>query len=209
MNYTELCALVQDTVESTFTTEQLANFAQQTEQKVFNFVQPPVLRENSTGTLTQGSPYLTLPNDFLYVFSLAVISAAGVYSYVLVKDVNYVRAAYPNPADQGTPKVYAQFDENTLILGPSPDQSYTVELHYAAYPASISTAGTSWLGDNYDSVLFNGMLVEAARFLKLEADTVTLYSKMFDEALAGLKQLADGKQRQDTFRTGQVRNPVR
>lgn len=209
MDYATLIARVQETVENTFTDEQLALFCQQVEQKAYNNVQPPALRANVTANVSLGNPYLSAPPGFLYVFSLAVIRTDGSYDFLLNKDVNYIREAYPFPPTTGQPKVYAQFDQNTFILGPTPDTNYGVELHYAKYPESIVTAGTSWLGDNMDSVLFNGMCLEAARFMKAEPDMVTLYQKMFDAAMLDLKQLADGKLRQDTYRTPQVRMPVR
>lgn len=208
MNYTELCSAVQDTVENTFTADQLAWFCTQTEQKVFNTVQLPAARKNMTGTLTANNPYLTTPPGFLFVYSLNVSTGSGV-QFLLDKDVNYIREAYPNPVSTGVPKFYAIFDNNTLIMAPTPDQTYTVQMHFGAYPESISTAGTSWLGDNFDSVLLNGMLVEAARFLRLEQETVAQYDKMFTESLGLLKQLGDGKLRQDSYRSGQVRVPVR
>lgn len=209
MNYAELCQRVQDTVENSFTAEQLATFCQQTEQKAYAVTQPPSMRKNVTGFVTSGNPYLTLPQDLLYVHSVACLGPDGSHSFLLNKDVNYLREAYPSPPSSGMPKVYAIFDSNTFILAPTPDQPYDVELHYAAYPESIVTAGTSWLGETMDSVLLNGMLLEAARFMKADADIVTLYGKMFDSSLADLKQLADGKLRQDNFRTGQARVPVR
>jgi hypothetical protein len=208
MNYTQLCAAVENTTENTFTADQLALFAQQTEQKVYNAVQIPALRKNMTGNVSQGVPYLSTPPDFLYVYSLAVIGSDGAYEYLINKDVNYIRQAYPFPASQGFPKVYGQFDDNTLIIGPSPDAPYAVEMHFGYYPESIVTAGTSWLGDNMDSVLLNGMLVEAARFMKSDQDIVALYGQMFAESVGLLKQLGDGKLRQDAYRTGQVRVPV-
>lgn len=209
MTYDELCALVQDTVENTFTDEQLALFCQQTEQKAYNTVQPPALRASFTAALTGGVQYLTVPAGFLNTYSLAITASGGGYEYLTNKDVEYIRSAYPGPTVQGQPKVYAQFDQDTLILGPTPDSAYPYEIHYAKYPESIVTAGTSWLGDTMDSVLFNGMCLEAARFLQMDADIITLYGKMFDSALADLKQLTDAKLRQDTYRTAQVRNPVR
>jgi hypothetical protein len=209
MNYVDLCARVQDTVENTFTDAQLALFCQQTEQKAYNTVQPPAVRANVTGFVTPGNPYLTVPDDFLYVFSMASIGADGSYEFLVNKDVNFLREAYPSPPVTGRPKVYAQFDQDTFMLAPTPDTAYNIELHFARYPASIVVAGTSWLGDNMDSVLLNGMLLEAARFMKADADIITLYGKMFDSSLADLKQLADGKLRQDAYRTGQTRIPVR
>lgn len=209
MTYLELIARVQETVENTFTADQLALFCRQTEQKVYSTVQPPVLRAMQTLSATVASPYLAAPAGFLYVFSMAVIRPDGSHEFLLNKDVGYIREAYPAPAVTGQPKSYAQFDEDTFILGPTPDAGYSVELQFARYPESIVTAGTSWLGATADAVLFNGMCLEAARFLQMDADVVTLYGKMFDSALADLKQLSDAKLRQDTYRTGQVRNPVR
>lgn len=209
MNYTELTALLEDTVENSFTADQLAFFVQQAEQKIYQAVQLPALRRNQTGTLTIGNKYLSVPGDFLYVYSLAVVAASGDYSYLLDKDVNYIREAYPSPSSTGTPKFYAIFDKDTLILGPTPSAALTVELHYGYYPESIVTAGTTWLSENYNPALINGALVEAARFLKLEQDMVSLYDKMFGESLAQLKVFGDGKLRQDSYRSGQARVPVK
>lgn len=208
MDYVTLCARVQETVENTFTDDQLAMFCQQTEQKVYNAVQLPALRKNMTGQVTPGTPYLTLPDDFLYAHSLAVVLADGSYAFLLDKDVNYIRAVFPTPATTGVPKVYALFDGNTALLGPTPDAAYTVELHFGFYPESIVTAGTSWLAENFDAVLLNGMLVEAAKFMKAEADMLQLYTGHFSDAMALLKQLGDGKLRRDSHRSGQTRAPV-
>lgn len=208
MDYATLCERVQETVENTFTAEQLALFCTQTEQKVYNAVQLPALRKNMTGATTVDNPYLTVPDDFLYVHSLAVIKADGSYEFLLNKDVNYIRAVYPFPGSKGTPRVYALFDGDTFMLGPTPDAAYQVELHFGYYPESITTAGTSWLAENFDSVLLNGMLVEAAKFMKAEEDIIKLYTGHFSDALALLKQLGDGKLRRDSYRSGQVRAPV-
>ena len=222
MNYTELTTNLQDIVENPFTPDQLALFTQQAEQKIFNSVQLPSLRKNSTATLSANNKYLSSPGDFLAVYSLAVVDNQGNYEYLLDKDANFIRQAYPNPTDTGIPRYYAIFgptttsapapvitNELSFILGPTPDSNYTVELHYFYYPESIVTAGTSWLGDNFDSALLNGALVEAARFLKSDTETIAFYDKMFNESMALLKNLGDGKQRQDAYRSGQVRNPVR
>lgn len=209
MDYAALCARVEETVENTFTADQLALFCAQVEEKVYNTVQLPALRRNKTGTLTAGTPYLTLPDDFLYVHSLAVIRADGAYEFLSDKDVNYIRAVYPSPTATGVPKVYALFDENTLLVGPTPSAPFAVELHFGYYPETAATAGTSWLLENFESVLFNGMLVEAAKFMKAEADMVTLYTGHFVDALGLLKQLGDGKLRRDSYRSGQVRTPVK
>ena len=208
MDYTTLCDRVQETVENSFTAEQLALFCTQTEQKVYNAVQLPALRKNMTGLATADTPYLTLPDDFLYVHSLAIVHPTQGYKFLLDKDVNYVRSVFPFPATTGEPKVYAIFDANSLLLGPTPDVNYAVELHFGFYPESTSTAGTSWLAENFDSVLFNGMLVEAAKFMKAEEVDVKLYTEHFSNAMASLKQLGDGKLRRDSYRSGQVRTPV-
>jgi hypothetical protein len=208
MNYSELAAAVASTTVNEFADADMARFAQLTEQKVYNAVQIPALRKNVTGNLTPAGPYLTLPTDFLYPYSLAVIDGTGAYSYLLDKDVSFIRSAYPTPLFSGLPKYYAIFDKDTAIVGPTPDTNYSVELHYGYYPESIVTAGTSWLGDNFDSVLLNGMLVEAARFMKEEVDVVALYTKMFDESMMQLKRLGDGLLRMDAYRTPQVRVPV-
>jgi hypothetical protein len=194
----------------TFTsTEQINTFIQQAEQRVYNMVQLLDLRKNVTGNVTAGNKYLSVPSDWLANFSLAVVDGSGNYSYLLDKDVNFIRESFPNPADTGIPTHYAFFDENSYILGPTPDSSYTVELHYFYYPPSIVTAGTSWLGDNFDSVLLYGSLLEAYTFMKGEAEIISNYQQRYGEALAMLKQLGEGKNRQDMYRTPQVRYPVK
>jgi hypothetical protein len=171
------------------------------EQRVFNTVQLPVQRKNVIGALSAFNPYLTLPSDFLSPYSLAVQSAGGSYAYLLNKDVEYIREVYPTPGAAGTPKVYALFDADTAIVGPTPESNTPVELHYNAYPVSITTATTSWLGDNFDSVLLYGTLVEAALFMKEEVDMVAAYEKRFQDAIGQLKLLADGKLRTDAYRS--------
>ena len=182
-------------------------FAEQAEQKIYSTVQIPALRKNQTGTLTTGNKYLTMPSGMLYVFSLAIISGNN-YIYLLDKDSNFIREAYPNPATTGTPQHYAIFDETSFIIGPTPDANYAAEIHFGYYPQSIVTAGTTWLGTNFDSALLNGTLVESIRFQKGEPDMVALYEKMYVQALALLKNLGDGKLREDTYRSGQVRREV-
>jgi hypothetical protein len=208
MNYVELKVNVQDICEMTFTEEQLAMFTQQAEQKIYNTVQVPALRRNVTGTLTSGNKYLQTPEDFLYVYSIAVVDSSGAYHYLLNKDVNFLREAYPNPTDTGLPKHYAYFDDDTFIMGPTPDDGYTSELHYGYYPESIVTAGTTWLGDEFDSALLNGALLEAIRFMKGEPDMIATYEKMYLQAITLLKSLGDGKLREDAYRSGQFRVPV-
>jgi hypothetical protein len=216
MNYAELKINIADICENEFTEEQYAMFAQQAEQKIYNTVQLANLRKNVTGTLTANNKYLDAPNDFLSAYSLAIYPAAGGnYEFLLNKDVNFIRQAYPNPATTGKPKHYAIFgpqsndvNELTFILGPTPDATYNAELHYYYYPESIVTAGETWLGENFDSALLNGALVEAIRFMKGEADMVKLYQDMYMQAIALLKNLGDGKQKQDEYRSGQVRIKV-
>lgn len=301
MNYAELQANIQDTVENAFPAATVALFVRQAEQRIYNFIQFPSLRKNVTGTLTVNNKYLSAPSDFLSVYSMAVIKANGEYVYLLNKDVNFIREAYPNPTETGLPKHYAifgptytDFNELSFIVGPTPNSSYSVELHYYYYPTSIvqsaiasfgtitvgsgytngtyfnvpltggsgsgATArivvsggqiasvtlqnpgvfyavgdtlsaaaadiggtgsnfsvpvatvdnanGTSWLGDNFDSVLFNASLVEAARFMKAEPDTIATYEGLFTQSVALAKQLGDGKQRMDAYRDGQFRMPV-
>ena len=207
MNYTELKANVEDICEQTFTADQHAMFAQQAEQKIYNTVQLPALRKNQTGTLTSGNKYLTMPTNMLYVYSLAIISGSD-YIYLLDKDSNFIREAYPNPATTGIPKHYAIFDADTFIVGPTPNASFSAELHFAYYPESIVTAGTTWLGTNFDSALLNGALLEAIRFQKGEPDMVKMYTELYVQAVALLKDLGDGKLREDTYRSGQTRREV-
>ena len=208
MNYTELKTNIEDICENTFTDEQLAMFTQQAEQKIYNTVQIPALRKNVTGTLSNTNKYLSTPSDFLWSYSLAVIDGSGVYHFLLNKDVNFMREAYPNPTVTGLPKHYAYFDDNTFIVGPTPDSSYSSELHYGYYPQSIVTAGTTWLGDEFDSALLNGALIEAIRFMKGEPDIVAMYEKMYLQSVTLLKGLGDGKLREDAYRSGQFRVPV-
>lgn len=210
MNYTELCVNIQDICENEFSSTELAMFTEQAEQKIYNTVQIPALRKNVTGTMSVGNQYLQIPSDFLYCYSLAVIDAAGEYHYLLNKDVNFIREAYPtnNVASRSIPRYYANFDDSAFILGPTPDLAYGAELHYGYYPESIVTAGTTWLGDEFDSALLNGALVEAIRFMKGEQDMVALYERLYVQAIGLLKNLGDGKLRQDAYRSGQVRIPV-
>jgi hypothetical protein len=192
MNLTQLRATIRAYSENDFpqtvgsggltSDEQVDTFIEQAEQRIFNSVQFPNFRKNQTGTLTADNKYLEAPVDFLASYSLAVITG-GSYEYLLNKDVNYIRAAYPSPTDTGLPRYYAQFDNNTFIVGPTPDAAYTVELHYFHYPESITTAGTTWLGDNFDSALLYGSLSEAAAFMKAEADVLANYAKRYEEAM--------------------------
>lgn len=215
MNYTELKTAVEDYTENSFSATDFATMTELAEQKIYNTVQLPALRKNVTGSTSANNKYLQCPGDFLSVFSMAVILADGSYEYLLDKDVNFIRQAYPTPTSTGIPRYYAIFgprsdnpNELSFILGPTPNATFGVELHYFYYPESIVTASTSWLGDNFDLVLFNGVMVEAARFMKEESDVVTMYEQQFAQSLILLKQLGDGKNRQDAYRNGQVRVKV-
>jgi len=218
MNYTQLSANIQaytENTESNFVAE-IPVFVQQAEQRIYNSMQFPSIRKNVTGFVNSTTPYLACPSDFLAVYSLAAIDGTGAYEYLLNKDVNFIRQSYPNPnTDKGIPKYYALFGpqssdvkELTFIVGPTPDDDYTVELHYYYYPPSITTNQTSWLGDNFDSVLLYGSLVEAYTYMKGEPDMMALYNQKFMEALALAKRLADGMERQDAYRSGQFRQQV-
>jgi hypothetical protein len=219
MNYTELSARIQAYAENDFpasagnltSAEQIATFVEQAEERIYNSVQIPALRKNVTGVCTIGNTYLACPTDFLSVFSMAVVAANGDYEYLLNKDVNFIRQAYPNPADTGTPKYYALFGprsanptELAFILGPTPNANLTVELHYFFYPQSIVTAGTSWLGDNYDPVLLYGALREAYIYMRGEADMIANIEAKYQEAIGQLKRLGDGLERNDAYRAGQT-----
>jgi hypothetical protein len=221
MNYAELSAAIQDYAENPFSPDLIATFVKQAEHRIFNTMQFPSLRKNVTGQTTASNQYLASPGDFLSVYSLAVISPSGRYEYLLNKDVNFIRQVYPNPAATGMPRFYALFgptttnsappvitNELSIILGPTPDAAYSVELHYFYYPESISVAGTSWLGDNFDPVLLYGSMVEALTYMKSEADQLSLYIAKYNEALVMAKRLADGLERQDAYRSGQFRQAV-
>jgi hypothetical protein len=208
MNYAELVAAVEDYTENSFAVADINTFIEQAEQRVYNAVQLPALRKNVTGLTTANNKYLACPADWLATYSLAVIDSDGDYQYLLNKDVNFIREAYPSPNQTGLPQYYGLFDAATFILGPTPNNSYTIELHYFYYPQSIVEAGTSWLGDNFDSVLLYGTLLEAYTYMKGEADILALYKQRYDEAMQMLKQLADGKNRRDAYRSGQIRYPV-
>ena len=213
MNYSQLVAQIQDYTENQFTTTVVNTFITQAEQRIYNTVQLPALRKNVTGTMTSGNKYLTIPNGWLATFSLAVINADNEYLYLLNKDVNFIRQSFPDTDTDfyGVPQYYAVFDNTAFILGPTPNANYNVELHYFYYPESITTVsgGTTWLGDNFSSVLLYGSLLEAYTYMKGEKDVLDNYRARYDEAMLLLKQLADGKDRQDAYRSGQVRYPVK
>ena len=237
MNYSTLFETIKGYLEndfpaSTFTdsagtgtvtltsTEQVNTFITQAEQRIYNTVQFPSLRKNVTGAVTTNNKYLSSPDDFLAVYSLAVVNTDGSYAYLLNKDVNFIRESFPTPTDTGLPAYYALFgptvsgstisNELSFLLGPTPDSNYVVELHYYYYPQSITTAasGQTWLGDNFDSVLLYGSLVEGYTFMKGEPDLITAYNTKYMEALSMAKRLGDGMERQDAYRSGQYRQKV-
>jgi len=229
MNYTELKAAIQAYTENTETSfvAEIPVFVTQAEQRIYNSVQFPSIRKNMTGVVSSTTPYLSAPDDYLATYSLAVITdvtgsnlSTGTYEYLLNKDVNFIRQAYPTPNDKGVPRYYALFgptvsgstitNELTFIVGPTPDANYNVELHYYYYPQSITTvsSGQTWLGDNFDTVLLYGSLVEAYTYMKGEPDMMALYNQKYQEALALAKRLGDGMERQDAYRSGQFRQKV-
>lgn len=220
MNYAQLSAALIAYTEnqSSEFAAQIPTFVQQAEQRIYNAVQLANLRKNVTGTTTTSNKYLQCPSDFLSTYSLAVIDGSGNYTYLQNKDVNFIRQVYPSPTATGLPKYYAIFgpqsgdeDELTFILGPTPNANYGVELHYYYYPESITVAanGRTWLGDNFDSALFYGALIEAYTYMKGEQDLLNLYNQKWGEAMLLLKNLGDGKQRGDAYRDGQVKLPVK
>lgn len=211
MNYAQLSQAIQDYAETTETSfvDNIPNFVQLAEERIYNTVQLPAIRRNIVGNLTINDKYLALPSDYLATFSLAVINpTTQAQTFLIDKDVNFIREAYPEPGSTGIPKYFGQFSPYTLILGPTPDQSYQVELHEYYYPASIVDAGTSWVGDNFETVLLYGALREAVIFQKGEQDMVQYYEQKYQESLALLKMLGDGKERRTAYRDGQVRVPV-
>jgi len=224
MNYNQLVIAISDYTENTFGVADMNTFITQAEQRIYNTVQFPSLRANKTGLVTASNKYLSAPDDFLAVYSLATYPInGGDYTFLLNKDVNFIREAYPSPTSTGAPKYYALFgptttsgtppvptNELSFILGPTPDAAYNVELHYYYYPVSITVAasGQTWLGDNFDTVLLYGSLVEAYTYMKGEADLIGLYDTKYKEALALAKRLGDGMERQDAYRSGQYRQAV-
>lgn len=222
MTYTQLVAAIKSYTEN-YETEFITNipvFVTQAETRIYNSVQIPPLRKNVTGIVSNNNKYLSCPLDFLSVFSFAVIDATGRFEYLLNKDVNFLRAAYPTPTTTGVPQYYALFgptvaggvvsDELSFMVAPTPDAQYDVELHYYYYPESITVAadGRTWLGDNYDPVLLYGALVEAYTYMKGEQDMMLYYQKKFDDSLMQLNRLGTGLERGDAYRDGQAKIKV-
>ena len=225
MNWGDLKTQIQDYMETSFSTDSLTTFTTQAEQRIFNTIQFPSLRKNMTGVCIANNKYVSCPDDFLAPYSFAVIDTDGSYHYLLNKDVNFIRESFPIPTGSGNtgrPYCYALFgpkvvgstisNELSFILGPTPNLAYSLELHYFYYPSSISAgnvdATTTWLGDNFDSVLLYGALVEASTFLKSEPDLMANITAKYKETLMLAKRLGDGLERQDAYRSGQVRDRV-
>lgn len=210
MNYTQLVTAIQDYTENyeTVFNSQIPTFVQLAEERIYNAVQFPAIRKAVQGSFTANDKYLSLPADYLAPFEISVISSTGEQTFLLNKDVNFIRQAYPTPSDTGAPKYYAQWAPYTFIIGPTPDDDYETELHYYYYPETIVTANTTWLGDNFETVLLYGSLREAYLFMKGEQDMITYVENKYQESLALLKVLGEGKDRRDTYRDGQVRVPV-
>ena len=207
MNYTEITNAIKEYADNTETTfvNNIPNFVRQTEERIYRSILIPELRKNVTTSLTTSNRFLAKPTDFLAVFSIAVVDGSSNYSFLLPKDVNFIREAYPATATSGLPVYYSLFDGDNFLIAPTPDSTYTVQLHYYYDPPSIVTSSTSWLGDNAESTLLYGSLVEAATFMKGEADIVGFYKARYDEALDGLKKLADGRNKRDSYRNGEPR----
>ena len=211
MTYTELVAAVQSYTENQYSTTDINIFIQNAEQRIFNTAQLPDLRKNVTGKMSTGNKYMGLPTDWLSSFSMAVIDpVTNAYTYLLNKDVNFIRESFPDTDAPffAKPEYYAIFDDTAMLLGPTPDADYNTELHYYYYPETIVTAGTTWLGDNFDSALLYGSLLEAAAFMLSEPDTVANYTARYQEAMNLLTGLGEGKNRRDAYRSGQARIPV-
>lgn len=202
MNYATLSQLLQDYTQN-YSSEFVAaipEIVKLAEDRIYQSVQIPSLKKNSTSAFVSGNKYLAQPDDFLAPYSMAVKSASGVYSYMLEKEVGFINEAYPNPSATGIPRYYAIFTDDTFVVAPTPNANLEVELHYFYEPESIVTAGTSWLGDNVESVLFYGALVEAYTYMKGEADLIALYRGRYDESIARLKMLGEGMGKRDNFR---------
>ena len=215
MLYADLVARVSDTTENTFDTAVMDNFIRQAEVRIYQTVQLANLRKDTSGTLSIGVATVNCPTDLLSIYSLAVVEASGEWKYLLNKDINFLREAYPNPNTTGTPRHYALTSPATgndltlrITFGPTPAAALSYNIAYSYRPESIVTAGQTWLGNNFDNALFNATLVEAARYMKAETDIVQMYEGMYAQSIALLKNLGDGKQRQDSYRSGQVRVQV-
>ena len=210
MTYAELVAAIKSYTENEETdfVAEIPNFVRQAEDRIQHMVQLPMFRKAQQGVLTASNRYLATPDDFISSFSIAVVNSDGEYSYLLNKDVNFIREAFSKVSTEGQPRFYALWDEDHFILGPTPNTTLQVDLHYYYKPASIVTEGSTWLGDEAESALLYACLLEAYTYMKGEPDLMTLYDTRYKEALIKLKELGDGKNRQDAYRSGQVRMAV-
>lgn len=212
LNYSQLVSALEDYLQynDQVFVDNIPVIVQQAEDRIYQSIQAPVERKNSIGALTAGNQYLGAPADMLSVASFAVISGST-YTFMLPREVSFIREAYPSTAlsGQGLPKCYALFDQTTFIFGPTPDVSYSLELNYHAKPESIVTAGTSWIGDNFESILFSGCLLEAYIFLKGDSDLIQLYDNRYKEALTTFQLLGEGLDERDSFRNGTKRTQVK
>lgn len=204
MDYTDLKERVESRVENAFTADDFAMFTRFAEKKIYNSVESLQQKSNKLSSIAQGNPYLTLPSDWLYSHSLAIIDGTGIYHYLLRKDVNFLREAYPNPNMTSRPRYFGDFDENTIIVAPTPNFEYGVQLHYASYPESVvdNTSGTSWLLENVPNALIAGTAVQAGINLKLEQDIMAELREEYKQSLSELKLLVDGKQENLSYRNG-------
>lgn len=211
MNYTQLSQALQDYLETSETSfvSNIPTFVRQAEERIYRTVQIPELRKNATATTTANNRYLARPTDFLAPFSLAVIDALGNYTYLLEKDMSFIREAYPNPTTTAMPKYYAQYDGDfptltgNFLLGPTPNAAYSVEMQYYYDPPSIVTSGTSWLGENAESALLYGSLLEAYTYLKGDPDMLAHYTNRYNEAMLQLFGI-DLRSNRDDYRNGRM-----
>ena len=210
MTYTELVAAINSYTENDYTTTDVNTFIKNAEQRIYNSAQIPDLRKNVTGAISANNRFLEVPTDWLATYSISVIDSDNEHNYLLNKDVNFIRESFPDTDTtfNGKPQYYAIFDDTSFILGPTPDIGYSAELHYYFYPTTIVTAGSSWLGDNFDTVLFYGALLEAAAYLKENDEITNQYTERYTESLNELKGLGEGKNMRDAYRSGQIRIPV-
>ena len=210
MTYTELVAAINSYTENDYTTTDVNTFIKNAEQRIYNSAQIPDLRKNVTGAISANNRFLEVPTDWLATYSISVIDSDNEHNYLLNKDVNFIRESFPDTDTtfNGKPQYYAIFDDTSFILGPTPDIGYSAELHYYFYPTTIVTAGSSWLGDNFDTVLFYGALLEAAAYLKENDEITNQYKERYTESLNELKGLGEGKNMRDAYRSGQIRIPV-
>lgn len=207
MNYTELSQAIQDYTENDETSfvSNIPTFVKQAEERIKRAVIIPELRKNVTTSFVSSDKYLNTPSDFLAVFSIAVVNGSGDYEFLLPKDVNFIREAYTSASTEGLPQYYALFDYDFFIFGPTPDSAYTVELHYYYDTPSIVESGTSWYGDNAETALLYGSLIEAYTYMKGEPDLIQLYTQRYEEAMQHLYALGEGKLRRDSYRNGENR----